>query len=343
MLPNSSKTTPPKSDKKIVIRNGKTYEYDKKRYSKAADVKKISKPVFPHYTFSNLADDYENSLGFDSLRDSTKPYYILQINRMRRFWENLDLGLITLQHVESGYLVVKKAKGVGSARTFCTVTKIIFNYAVGRNLIPSSPAARLKPVSGGSYPTMSPETFVEAMACCPEWLRRAVWLAALLAQRRSDIAALTWADWTGTRFEITQIKTGAQVSIPVPPDAVPILQAMRGSPETPVIVGADGQAISGKRLSNAFRYYLRSRGVAGLSAGMNMHSLRKMRLTQMALGQATMSELMAVSGHTSASALKPYIDMSNRGRFADAAVAKAPPLPFSSEAGKTGNLYGKTQ
>ena len=275
----------------------------------------------PH-SFRTLVNTYQFSPGWDKLATKTQQNYARDISKAMRLWADRDIRTIKLPDIEAAYMQVVDTSGVGAGYTFAAVIKKLFSYATDKlDLLPKNPAKWLEPHSCGTIGFMPEDRFQDVLALLPEWLRRAAWLAGLTAQRVSDIAPLRWSQWNDGRWNITQEKTGVLVSVPVPSDLVPVIDAMRGNagPDEHVIL-RDGLPVTANQLSNAFSYHM---GQIDPDLDVSMHSLRKMRLTQLAKAGATTYELQSVSGHKSAASLKPYVDMSQRETYSDNAIRKA--------------------
>ena len=317
---------------KIVVRNGKEYRYPKARYTKRKEAAPIAKPkpVRAGRTVGQLVDDYQNSIAWRNLSERSRVIYTHNCKRLKTIWRDEPAVGLRKQHVETAYLAVADECGYGAAKMFLMMLRIVVGHAISNGYLAADPSRGIKTKKSTPWPAMPQETFQELMAKLPAWLARALWLAALLGQRRSDVAALKWKHWTGTRFVFVQQKNKSrnpsEVSIPVPQECIPIIEAMRDGrgPEDTIVVGHNGQPMTAENLSDALRHRVR------LPNGMNFHSLRKLRLTELALAGASTFELMSVSGHRSAASLKPYIDMANKATYADSAIQKSTSGLFSS-------------
>ncbi len=135
--------------------------------------------------------------------------------------------------------------------------------------------------------------------------RLAYALALWLGNRRSDVVSLRW-DQRGEHsiivrgefrlvdcFEVTQVKTGKRIVLPVSPMLRDILAATPRRCDT-VLSTAYGRPFSAKSLTGRMADWSRA---AGLPPGHTLHGLRKALGKMLAEGGASTRQLMEVLGH----------------------------------------------
>jgi integrase len=115
---------------------------------------------------------------------------------------------------------IVKASGPGAARDFVTAVGSMWAFAVDYtwDVQPAITSRMLIDLPKGELPTWTAAEAELAMRHLPLRLRRAVVLALHTGQRRSDLIAMTWADYDGQTIPVVQEKTGAKLVIPVVPE-----------------------------------------------------------------------------------------------------------------------------
>jgi integrase len=164
-------------------------------------------------------------------------------------------------------------------------------------------------------------------------LALAVILAINTAQRPIDICAMRWSQYDGRVITLTQIKTGATVTIPVTAELKVALDnakqartegkvvALAANGDGPIVLNENsGRAWLRDRLSHAFRAVCQA---AGIPATLQFRDLRRTATTHLAEAGCSLHEIAAIGGwsvQTVASMMAVYgkVNLS----MAESAVAK---------------------
>src|SRR4029077_13051294 len=121
-----------------------------------------------------------------------------------------------------------RVRGDGAAAGFLGAVAALWKYALDSDWeVQPGVCARLRrALQKGEYPAWEEADLQLALSSgLPERLRRALVLAAGTGQRRSDLVAMQWSDYSGDRIRLTQVKTGVKLSLPCPPELRDELEA----------------------------------------------------------------------------------------------------------------------
>jgi integrase len=237
---------------------------------------------------------------------------------------NVDLAEIDRQALAERVAAIAGSGRAGTAADFKTRATVFLNWCVDQGLIAANPAAgwrrpratraeRLSP-TGRALADAEVSVFWAATEAGGPWFGTYLKLLLLCGTRRQETALARWQDidlragvWT---IPAEATKSGRAHKVPLPPEAVALLEAMPKTTSPLVFPGRGGTTMSGwsKRLAPV---YARTRE-AGL-AEWTMHDLRRsFRSGLAALGvEHTVAELMlghVVPGGT----LAPIYDRAER-------------------------------
>ena len=173
--------------------------------------------------------------------------------------------------------------------------------------------------SGQPWPKASFDRFcAQAVAMGKPDIALAGLLARDLCQRPGDILALTWAQWDGERFTLTQHKTGTQVTPSASAAVKAALQARTpGEPTALIITTVSGVKYQPRRFAQEVELV---RDQAGLPDSLIAKDWRHTGLTELGESGASLAELQAMSGHRTIDVLARYVRGGSSA--ADAAVAR---------------------
>ncbi|MBX3502840.1 MAG: tyrosine-type recombinase/integrase [Alphaproteobacteria bacterium] len=146
--------------------------------------------------------------------------------------------------------------------------------------------------------------------------RLAYALALCTGQRRSDVAALRWANLRDGGIVLTQIKTGRALWLPILPALAEALAAAPREGAT-ILVTRYGQPFSTKALGMRMQGWTEA---AGLPSGCTFHGLRKTLGKLLAEGGATTRQLMDILGHTNMQHAELYSREAEQRRLAAAGM-----------------------
>jgi integrase len=157
----------------------------------------------------------------------------------------------------------------------------------------------------------SPEDFERLIGTIPErWLREAVLFAVLTGIRRGELLSLTWPQVDFSRRVLCiqnsptfRTKSGKRRIVPLSDTAVYLLKGRRGLSGSEFVFTKNDATINGDWLTHQFKEYVRD---AGLDEGLHWHSLRHSFASWLVQRGATLYQVQALLGHSSASMTEVY-------------------------------------
>jgi site-specific recombinase XerC len=162
--------------------------------------------------------------------------------------------------------------------------------------------------------------------------RLAYALALYLGHRRSDVAAIRWADLEGAGANVVQSKTGKALWVPVLPELVRVLEATERKGDH-VLLTQYGRPFSPKALGMRMQDWTRA---AGLPPGYTLHGLRKTLGKMLAEHGATTRQIMAILGHDDIAHAELYTREAEQKQLATDGMDKlATPSLRTIKGGKT--------
>lgn len=225
--------------------------------------------------------------------------------------------------------------GESRLRQAYALLRSILQTAVRDGLIGSNPC---QIVGAGSVahperPLMSPEDLAAIVNAMPEQWTLPIHVMFGAHLRLGELVALQRGDYAGGALRVerqtirvrgefitTATKTGAARSVALPPriaaEVEAHLAATSGSAKLPLFPRADGGAITGNALGQAWRKAARGVGLGRF----HVHDVRHAGLTMAAQGGATTRELMARAGHSTARAALIYQHAAEERNIAIAAT-----------------------
>ena len=165
-----------------------------------------------------LIGRYQAAPEFKALRESTRKEYARILSDIgmahgTKEWRKLTYEKV-LEHIRDSL-----AETPRKADTYVVVLSAVYSWAVGRRMTAENPCRgvpRLYQKGAGyrAWTRAEMEAFA-AGATDDEYLIFA--LALYTGQRAGDLVRLTWFQWDGTGFRLTQSKTGSALYIPAHP------------------------------------------------------------------------------------------------------------------------------
>jgi integrase len=139
-------------------------------------------------------------------------------------------------------------------------------------------------------------------------------------QRGSDIVAMHWDDYDGTRINVVQQKTGERIWIYCPAPFKKMLDSMPRYDAVYIFTSSWKRPYKhAGTLGTAIRNLVQKKcGFRGYS----MHGLRKNAGMELALAGCTVPEIMAVLGHKSPKMAMFYVKQADKIRLGETATAK---------------------
>lgn len=271
-------------------------------------------------TMRALAISYYNSLGFRSLKPSSQAIYRRIIDRFCR--EHGDKRVATLQREHIVKLMAARAEKPGSANGLHKVLRAMMQHAVETGLRADDPTRNVKVIrvkSDGYHSwTESEIGQFEARHIIGSRARLAFALLLYTGQRRSDVVRMGRQHIRDGALQVRQLKTGAELSIPVHPELDAIIA------ETPTnhltfLTTQFGQPFTAAGFGNWFREQCDLADLPDCSA----HGLRKAAARRLAEAGCTAHEISAITGHASLRELARYTKAVDQKKLAAAAMEKA--------------------
>lgn len=289
--------------KRVTRADGTIKEYRYAAYRKPTGEPAPAPAPEPEWTakgsLGELMRNWQRSTEWRSLAKSTQAIYVRAMIDLR----DLDAELIEkitykVLYRQREAIAQNPSRGPGAARSFAIGCAALFKYAkkAGETIAVPHPTDGLAtglPVN--DLPAWTEADYALAVRALPECLRRIVVLARYTGQRRSDLIKMKWSDYNGTDIHVVQQKTGVELDIPVGPQLKADMAAWRGLPTQPVLTRPNGLPWVGANVSKVLGRELDK--IDGFPKGRNLHGLRKLCATTIAMNGGTMHQIMAVTGH----------------------------------------------
>ena len=269
-------------------------------------------------TVKHLVDKYYNSNDFKMLRSRTRKDYKYFLSIMVNDFGSVKFCELTSKQAKHAYedWVVR---GISLANHVCTVSSIVFRYAIEMEYTNINPFANVKRKSAPQRKVVWTEDdvrqFLDTAYSTFEW--RSIGLIVHMAyewcQRLGDMRLLTWdnLDLEARKLYLEQSKRRAEVTLPIEDDLLEMLTQQEQDfgfqqyvvPRTSPVQG-QYHPYSLERLSKAGRAVMRE---AGLSDELRLSDLRRTGTTQMVEAGVPMGQIMSVTGHSNPQSVKPYM------------------------------------
>ena len=269
-------------------------------------------------TVQQLVDKYYTSNDFSMLRDRTKKDYQYFLGVMCDSFGDVNFDKLSSKQAKHAYeeWVVR---GISFANHICTVSSIVFRYAIDMEYAQINPFASVRRKTPPQRKVVWTEDdvrqFLDTAYSTFEWrsLGLIVHMAYEWCQRLGDMRLLTWDnfDLAERKLYLEQSKRRSQVTLPIEDDLLEMLVQQEQDfgfqqyvvPRTSPVQG-QYHPYSLERLSKAGRAVMRE---AGLSDELRLSDLRRTGTTQMVEAGVPMGQIMSVTGHSNPQSVKPYM------------------------------------
>ena len=269
-------------------------------------------------TVQQLVDKYYTSNDFSMLRDRTKKDYQYFLGVMCDSFGDVNFDKLSSKQAKHAYeeWVVR---GISFANHICTVSSIVFRYAIDMEYAQINPFASVRRKTPPQRKVVWTEDDVRQFldTAYGEFQWRSIGLIVHMAydwcQRLGDMRLLTWDnfDFANRKLSLEQSKRRSQVTLPIEDDLYDMLIHQEQDfgfqqyvvPRTMPVQG-QYQPYSMQRLSKAGRAVMRQ---AGLSEELRLMDLRRTGTTQMVEAGVPMGQIMSVTGHSNPQSVKPYM------------------------------------
>ena len=269
-------------------------------------------------TVQQLIDKYYTSNDFKMLRDRTKKDYQYFLGVMCDSFGDVNFDKLTSKQAKHAYEEWVE-RGISFANHICTVSSIVYRYAIDMEYTKVNPFASVKRKTPIQRKVVWTEgdvrNFLDTAYSEFQWrsLGLIVHMAYEWCQRLGDMRLLTWDnfDLDERKLYLEQSKRRAEVTLPIEDDLLDMLVQQEQDfgfqpyvvPRTTPVQG-QYHPYSMERLSKAGRAVMRQ---AGLSEELRLMDLRRTGTTQMVEAGVPMGQIMSVTGHSNPQSVKPYM------------------------------------
>lgn len=269
-------------------------------------------------SLDSLIAHYYRSAEFANLAPSTQTNRRRVLEHLREKHGKNPIARLERKHVRS--IIGTKANTPAAANELLKVLRMLGNFAVREDMIPSNPAlgvTKFKTLNPDGVHTWTEDDVMQFKARHPigSKARLALALALYTGQRRSDVAKMGWQHIQGDAIAVRQKKTKTPLLIPLHPDLADALNAMPRTNLT-FLVTEFGQSFSDAGLGKFFRKRCDEAGLPQCS----LHGLRKLTATRLADLGCSVHQIMAVTGHRSMDQVAPYTRAADQKRLARQAM-----------------------
>lgn len=279
-------------------------------------------------TFRAVAVSYFNSVGFRSMKPSTQSVYRNAVERLCKETDRSghpigDKSAAKLQREHIIKLMAAKAEKPESANLLRKVLRAMMTHAVEVGLRADNPtrdvrAIRVKSDGFHSWTDADIAQFEKhyEVGSRP---RLAHALLLFTGQRRSDVVRMGRQHIDGDgAIHVRQLKTGAELAIPVHPTLAAIIAATSPSDHLTFLTTQFGKPFTAAGFGNWFREQCNLAGLPHCSA----HGLRKAAARRLAEAGCTEHEIASITGHATLREVARYTKAADQVRLAVSAMAK---------------------
>lgn len=160
---------------------------------------------------------YEKLLDARTLKSNTRRTYKSQAGKARALWpESQPVKGITTAMIADALDAIREAGKGRTAQTFRSFLKDCFREAMAQGWIDRNPVDPTRaPAVKVQRARLTLEAFQSVQGAAGTWLRNAILLSLLSAQRREEVSAARFADIRDGYWWVTQSKTGKRIAIPL--------------------------------------------------------------------------------------------------------------------------------
>lgn len=252
-------------------------------------------------TFAWLIGEYQRSVEFKALADTTQTDYIATLRLIEE-----ELGTRRFRYTTKAMIKAVRDGHADHPRKAHKIKQMVsrlYSWADENSLVMDgfNPAAGIKQVKrkgGVREITVWSDAEIDLfLATCPDHVKTPVLLALYTGQRREDIVRMTWQQFQGDVIRVKQHKTGALLDIACHRELRRHLEAERGRAQAVVIcTSIEGRPYTPNSLSQALRRVVLM--TAGMPRDRSMHGLRYAAGSRMNEAGCQIAEIQAVLGHT---------------------------------------------
>lgn len=284
-------------------------------YEKAKGSKpKLLPKVIPD-SYRDLLNHYYASPEFLNLASSTQKDRRRVYEKQAQWFDN---PVRDMTRADAKECLGKFAHKPGAGNKFLKYFKTLWNFAVEIEMINSNPLARLKGFKPGkgfhSWEESEIQQF-EARHPIGSKARLAMALMLYTGQRRSDVVKMGWQNVIDDSINVTQQKTGTDLSIPIHPALWAVLDFIpKGQPTFLQTEWGKPFAVAG--FGNWFRERCNEAGLPQCSS----HGLRKAMARRLAEAGCSNQVIKSITGHSQDKEVSHYTKGASQKKLAKQAI-----------------------
>ncbi len=284
-------------------------------------------PLTSNATIAQLAASWRSSGKFKQLSLSTQTVYRRIVEGLVAQHGDKPVRLMERRHI--AHLIDQRGETPSAANRLLSVLHLMMDHAIRSEVRPDDPT---KGIDRISYHKKGFETWTEEDIAAFEarWAlgtRARLALALLLytAQRRSDVIRMGPQHVKGDAIEVKQVKTKAELVIPMHPDLAAAIQACDVTGHATFLVTRLGQPFAS---GNAFyNWFIDCARAAGVSK--SPHGLRKAAARRIAERGGTFHHIKSFTGHRTNSEVQRYTEAVEQENMARTAMGMLSGKPKS--------------
>lgn len=260
----------------------------------------------PEGTFAWLTNQYQKSVEYKALADSTQSDYAKTCELIDAELGGQPFALTTkkmIKAIRDDYAATPRKAHKLKQMLSRLYTWSAENEIVGEGFNPAAGIKRIKTKGGEReiVPWSDPE--IEwALAAADQYIKTVILIAVYTGQRREDVVRMRWDQWQGDLIRVRTSKTRQLIDLPCHPVLRAHLEQLKASRgaipfhTAPICVAANGKAwVTADAMSAALRRLVEK--VDRMPNNRSMHGLRYAAAGRMEEGGATIAGIEAVLGH----------------------------------------------
>ena len=238
------------------------YNYHRATNTKLPDDQNSEEFIEAHYTAQNkiksigrnrgtlksIIYEYQSSPSFQGLRERTRKDYLRQIAKIEEKFGKMPIALLNDARIRGNFLKWRDGLAKTSPKQAdyaITVLGIILSWALDRGFISFNYAAKPRKTykSKRASKIWTYNNVAAFLSVASSELQLALILARDTGQRQGDLLKLRWSSFDGVRINLTQSKTGTEVSIKTTDELRTLLKEKKakGINATTILTRPDGQ------------------------------------------------------------------------------------------------------
>lgn len=315
MQKKSEPNTPKKSRRGRVVKHTlvdgtvKIYSYEK--YSRKGDDGTD--------TLRSLVKAYQNSHEWNSLAEKTKKNRIIYLDPLLKAGGSRPYVEVSKRDLITARDSMVEPRGVAASNEFIKATRVLYNWAMDKEMVTFNPTYKIKYIEGGSIKAWTRSQADEAELRLPDRLSKAVILARYTAQRRGDLCKMRWDDIVDGFLAVTQEKTGAVLVIPLHP----ILQShLKNWPRVADTILTDFYGKSWDDPDALTAAMNRSLDKIKMPDDLSIHGLRKLASAELADAGCTTHMIQSITGHVTLKEVERYTRSADQKKLAIEAIMR---------------------